>query len=362
MKWYYHILLFVIPFLFVVLSTPLFRRWAAKLKIVDQPEQRKVHTREIPYLGGAAILLGVALGWTAAFLMLPDIFVEIKTKIIALIAGGLVIFILGLLDDIKGLKPYMKLIIQVAVASVLYKYGLRISALTNPFGLTIDLGWTSLPLTILWIVGITNAINLIDGLDGLATGVVAITAITLLAVATIHNDAMIALICITCAGASLGFLLYNFYPASIFMGDAGSMFLGYMLASSAIIQSSRKIAVATALLIPIMALAIPIFDTFLAIIRRTRKKAHLFQADREHLHHRLLNLGLSQKQAVILIYYITIYLGFIAFIAAVIPERYAFLNLIVLMMGVFLGMETVKFIEQKLKEKEKETEGSGKSE
>lgn len=354
MKWYYHILLFILPFLFVIAVTPFFRNWARKLGIVDKPGQRKVHTREIPYLGGAAIFLGVALGWIASFIFLPGLFKGLETKIIALLGGGLAIFVLGLLDDIKGLKPYIKLIIQVIVAGILYYYGLRISALTNPFGLTIDLGWTSLPLTILWIVGITNAINLIDGLDGLATGVVAITSITLLAVATIHDDVMIALICITCAGASLGFLLYNFYPASIFMGDAGSMFLGYMLASSAIIQASRKIAVATALLIPIMALAIPIFDTFLAIIRRTRRKAHPFQADREHLHHRLLNLGLSQKQAVILIYYVTIYLGFIAFIAAVIPERYAFLNLIVLMMGVYLGMETIKFIEQKLKKKDKE--------
>ena len=343
------VLIFVLSLGIAFLLTPLMRNIALKTGILSKPGRRRVHTKPIPYLGGLAIYFAFVIAILIVLYASPQLKMEFSERIKGLVIGGTLIVILGLWDDIRNIRPIIKLVGQVVVALVLFGYKFRIELITNPFGgqIHIPLFWSAL-ITIIWVVGIINALNLIDGLDGLAAGVTFIGSIALLSIALFLHNYITALLLAALAGSTLGFLRFNFYPAKIFMGDAGSMFLGYVLASSVLVGLQYKAATAAALLIPITALAIPVYDTAMAMVRRVLKKAPIFRADKKHLHHRLLSMGLSHKYVVLFLYFICAYFGIIAFLFVLIPKEYAFILLILLGMGVFIGVRTVGFIERKV--------------
>ncbi len=295
--------------------TPLVRMLALRFHWVDQGvATRRLGGRPIPRLGGLAIVgaFYVALialwltGWPQA------LGVGVTPALtIAFLLGGLCVAGLGLFDDLRGAGVGQKLTVQCAVAALLFVLGLRIEGLANPFGPTLALGPLSFPFTMLWIVGIINAFNLIDGLDGLAGGVALIAVGTNLVIGLERQEPTMVLIGAVLAGAISGFLFYNFNPASIFMGDTGSMFLGFVL-STLTIKVNQKSTAAVSILIPIVALGLPIFDTALAFVRRAARGRPVFHADREHIHHQLLALGLTHRQAVLALYVLSAFLGTLA--------------------------------------------------
>ena len=342
-------MLFVISFILTFIFTPFVRKVCFAFGLLDVPSKRKIHKQAMPRLGGISIIFSFIVSILFIF-WTDELFRNIfYTKIIGLLVGILLIILLGLWDDIHGTKPLVKLFAQVIIALVMFYFGFRIGVFTHPIGggeikLPIIL---SMFLTIFWIVGMINAINLIDGLDGLASGVVFIAGLCLLSVGLyLVTPVTVILLSILC-GATLGFLYFNFPPAKIFLGDTGSMFLGFILAVSALVGTQYKVVTVVALLIPICALSIPIYDTFLAIWRRAFKKGSVFIADKNHLHHRFLELGLDQRQVAIAFYLATLYFGIIAFLFVLIPNQYALLLLVLLVIGLFAGVRTIGFIERK---------------
>ena len=281
-------------------TTPWVKNMAIKAGALDAPDARKVHKKPIPRMGGLAIYLGFVLAVLASM--------HVNREIAGLLLGGTMILIVGIIDDMIQLSAKVKLLGQIGAALVLVMFNIRIEWLTNPFGDMLYVDYFSIPLTILWVVGLTNTVNLIDGLDGLAAGVSTIASITILLVALQQNFWTVAILTAALAGAALGFLQHNFNPAKIFMGDTGSMFLGFMLAAISILGTVKS-AATIALVVPIMALGLPIMDTAFAIIRRYMNGRPIFKPDKGHLHHRLLELGLTQKQAVLLMYVISGCLG-----------------------------------------------------
>jgi UDP-GlcNAc:undecaprenyl-phosphate GlcNAc-1-phosphate transferase len=281
-------------------------RWAAhRLGLVDAPsEARKVHVLPVPRLGGIAIAVAFFVPIFGLFFWSNDVstaYLGDVSRVVGLFGGAAVVVLLGLSDDLLDLKPRFKLSIQLAVAVAVYLLGYQIPVLANPFGPNLALGWLSLPVTVLWIVGVMNAINLIDGLDGLASGVSLFTVLTLFVLAVLNGNVIVGLTSAALAGALLGFLRYNFNPASIFMGDAGSLFLGFVLATTAI-SGSAKSSTVVAMAIPLLALGLPLLDTSVAIVRRFVAGRPIFGADRGHVHHRLLDRGLSHRQVVLVLY------------------------------------------------------------
>lgn len=278
-----------------LLATPMARKLAYRIGAVDVPkDNRRVHKEPIPRLGGLAIYMATI----STFLFFCDFSFQ---KTAAILIGSAMIVVMGVFDDVKALPAKLKLLVQIAAAFVLIFSGFQINFFTNwlqPNQL-VYLSWLSIPVTLVWIVGITNTVNLIDGLDGLATGVSITAALALAYVAHANGFQQAATLTMIIAGACLGFLPHNFNPAKIFMGDTGSLFLGYMLAAISILGSLKS---ATALLVPIIALGLPIFDTTFAIVRRYLNGKPIMEADKGHLHHRLLHIGLSQKRAVLFLY------------------------------------------------------------
>jgi UDP-GlcNAc:undecaprenyl-phosphate GlcNAc-1-phosphate transferase len=292
--------------------TPAVRLFALRRGLLDHAlGARKIHGKAVPRLGGLAIVGGFYAPLCAllvyrtglGFMLFAD-----RARLLGLLGGGLAIAALGLVDDLRGLGAGLKLLVQLSVALVLYQLGFRIEHLATPWGVPVELGVLSLPITLLWIAGVVNAMNLIDGLDGLAGGVALFALGTTFAVAVFRAEPLMALFAAALAGSVAGFLFYNFNPASIFMGDTGSMFLGFILAASSI-WTHQKSSTAVALLVPVVALGLPIADTLLAILRRALRGQPLFSADREHIHHRLLALGLSHRQAVLVLYGACVVLG-----------------------------------------------------
>jgi UDP-GlcNAc:undecaprenyl-phosphate GlcNAc-1-phosphate transferase len=292
--------------------TPLVRAFAHSNGLLDAAVgSRKIHGKPIPRLGGIAIVAGfyaplcAVLFYTTGMgtLLFAD-----RARAVGLLGGGLAIAALGLVDDVRGTGAGLKFAVQFAVALGLYQLGFRIEHIATPLGPAMNLGVLALPFTLLWIVGIVNAMNLIDGLDGLAGGVSMFALSTTFVIAFFRGDAIMALFAATLAGSVLGFLFYNFNPASIFMGDTGSMFLGFILAAGSI-WTNQKSSTAVSILVPLVALGLPIADTLLALGRRALRGRPLFSADKEHIHHRLLALGLSQRQAVAVLYGACIVLG-----------------------------------------------------
>lgn len=308
------VLQLLLPF-FVALSvtfiaTPIVKKIALKMGSLDYPSPRKIHDRPTPQLGGIAIYIGVIVACIATF--------NLSSQLLGIILGTSIALVTGILDDIVKLSPIQKLLGQVIAAIVTIKFGITITFLTSPFdGEMIYLGFMSTPITLLWLVGLMNTMNLIDGLDGLAAGVASISAVIITTVALATNQYMAAGIAIALLGSSLGFLKYNSSPAQIFMGDSGSMVLGYILAISSIIGVFKS-TLTLSVVIPVLIMGIPISDTIFAIIRRIKNKQDIFQADTKHIHHRLLSEGFSTKETVWICYGLSLILGIIAFMMSLV--------------------------------------------
>lgn len=287
-----------------LLLTPLVKKFAIKIGATDKPNHRKVHTKVMPRLGGLAIYLSFVAG--ILFLRPSDQYT------IPILIGSLIIILTGVLDDLFELSAKAKLIGQLAAALVVVFSGIDLEFINLPFGGQLDFGVFSIPLTILWIVGITNAINLIDGLDGLAAGVSSIALVTISFMAFLKGDPFVLALGLILLGSTLGFLYHNFYPAKIFMGDTGALFLGYMIAVLSLL--GFKNVTFFSLVIPVIILGVPISDTLFAIIRRLVNNKPLSAADKSHLHHCLLRTGFSHRQSVLVIYGIAALFGLAAII------------------------------------------------
>jgi UDP-GlcNAc:undecaprenyl-phosphate GlcNAc-1-phosphate transferase len=310
-NWPYVVTL-LIAWLTADLLVPVVCRFAHKVGKVDKPGTRKIHTAPIPRMGGIAICLGFFLSLLGIEYLHPGYFSLLPGEWKGMMLGGIMIFMLGLTDDLLDIPAKVKLAGQIVAAATAFWFGVKLSFISNPMGgLFLFPEWLSFILTVFWLVGITNTINLIDGLDGLAGGVSTIAGLTLFMLALERNQGLSALVAIALVGGTIGFLRYNFNPAKIFMGDCGSLFLGFMLGSLSL-TGAMKVAATVAVFLPILILGIPIFDTAFAIVRRLATGKPIFQADRGHLHHRLLNIGLSQRRAVLLIYGFSTLLGGIA--------------------------------------------------
>jgi UDP-GlcNAc:undecaprenyl-phosphate GlcNAc-1-phosphate transferase len=338
---------FLLSMLCATFLTPLVRRLAHRFGALDLARSsRKIHGKPIPRIGGVAIVIAFYAPLVALLLFQTEVghlFVAERQHVIGLFAGGIAIALLGLYDDLRGANAWKKFAIQFAVAGLLYALDFRISAIANPFGSPLMLGWVSLPFTLLWIVGVINALNLIDGLDGLAGGVALVAVVTTFLIAIQREHPLMMLFSSALAGAIIGFLFYNFNPASIFMGDTGSMFLGFVLSASAI-QTNQKSTTAVAVLIPAIALGLPIMDTLLAIARRALRGRPLFQADKEHIHHRLMAAGLSHRQAVLVLYGLCILLGSAALVLTYANGGQSTLLLIVLAVVAFVFLRSLGYI------------------
>jgi len=310
----------IITALISFIITPLVKKFAIRINAIDVPKDaRRVHCKPVPLMGGLAIFISFVLG----IILYNGILTKSQ---LGIIIGATIIVMGGMIDDIKDLSPKYKLLIQVSAAACLLISGIRISIITNPFREFypyLNIGWINIPVTIIWIVAVTNAFNLIDGLDGLAAGIAFISSVTLVIVSIINGRLEAAFLTAILSGAILGFLPYNFNPASIFMGDTGSQLLGFLLAAISI-EGAIKSATAFVISVPILTFGLPIYDTLFAMIRRKANGQPIMQADKGHLHHRLLDMGLSQKQAVIIMYFISAVLGGAAIIAMQISNQRAY--------------------------------------
>ncbi|MEA4924838.1 MAG: MraY family glycosyltransferase [Syntrophomonadaceae bacterium] len=313
-------------------SMPYAIKAAHFLGAVDQPDQRKVHKHIMPRLGG--------LGIFSAFIIVMLVGVQVSDPILGIMIGGTVIFLVGMLDDIYQLPPLWKLAGQSVAAVIAIYFGIVVNFVTNPFDGPLNLGYLGIPLTFLWIVGITNAINLIDGLDGLAAGVSGIAAVTIGFVSFTQGQYSAFITAFILVGAIGGFLPYNFHPARTFMGDGGSNFLGFVLGCLAVIGLTKSTAVIS-LFVPIVILGIPIFDTFFAIIRRINNKAPIFMPDKSHLHHRLMAFGCGHRKSVLIIYAISGFFGLTAIVLNHLNWPKATLGLALLLILVVFGAEKI---------------------
>ena len=333
-------------FLLSALITPLIRRLCQQRNIFDLPsEPRKIHTKPIPRLGGIAIYSAFFLPLFTILLTAGQAFALFSQNInilINLLLTGSLVFAIGVYDDIKGATVFQKLTVQTAAAVLIYLLDFKITLLSVPFWGGVSVGIFGLPLTILWIVGITNALNFIDGIDGLACGVGFFSVSTMFFLSLYLNHPLTAFFAAALAGAILGFSVYNFAPASIFMGDSGSLFIGFMIAAISL-HGSQKSSTAVVLLIPIVALGVPITDTLLAIIRRLGQGISPFKADKEHIHHKLLNLGFSSRQVTLVLYGVSILLGITALLMT--AGNNQILAMLLLMLGIIavVGMRMLGY-------------------
>lgn len=292
--------------------TPPVKKFAEKVGAIDVPkDERRVHDHPIPRMGGLAIFFG--------FILAVLVFVDMTTPIMGMLVGAVIIAAMGAVDDIVNLNAWVKFGVQIVAALVAIRSGIVFNVISNPilFSETtfIPIGYLTVPLTVIWIVGCTNAVNLIDGLDGLAVGVSAISSLTMLVVALFVAEPNVALILAALTGACLGFIPFNLNPAKIFMGDVGSQLLGFVLATVSIMGMFKFHAIIT-FLVPVLALSVPLADTVFAFFRRIVHRQSPFHADKGHFHHRLLAMGLNQKQAVAVLYAISAVLGLFAVLLA----------------------------------------------
>lgn len=311
MRWWVpYACLFSAALLTALAVTPLARKIAWKLNAVDYPSARRINREPIPRMGGIAVFCGLAVALIVQYLgttrlmwpsvLIPTTFMIVDYRLLGL--AFLIIFITGAIDDVVQLHPLPKLLGQVLAASVAAAGGLVIGHIVNPFGPgEIVLGWIAYPATVVYLVAYVNIINLIDGLDGLASGITCIASITMFVLANAAGRLDAAALSAALAGATLGFLRYNFHPATIFLGDSGSLLLGFALGTISLLNVTR-IAGLTTMIIPLIVAGIPIIDTFSAIVRRQRAGVSPAHADKGHIHHRLIQEGFDQRQAVLLIY------------------------------------------------------------
>ncbi len=339
------ILMIFIPFIFVVLLIPYIKKIAVQIHAVDDHiGGRHIHKKPIPKLGGLAIFLGFLLGYM--------IFGTPSAMMNAILIGSFIILIIGVIDDITELSAKTQFIGQLAAASVIVFYGNILIRDISAFGLYIEFSWLSYPLTLLFILGCINCINLIDGLDGLSGGISAIYYLTIGIIATMQGklglDFVLAFIML---GSTLGFLVYNFNPATIFAGNSGSMFMGFIIAIIALL--GFKNVTMTSLIIPLIILAIPILDTLFAIIRRTLKGENPFHADQFHIHHQLLNRNLSQRATVIVIYIMDSLFAFASIVYVLKDNQlgYIIYGTLLVIVLVFVAKTNVVFDAESVKKK-----------
>ncbi|GMV18734.1 MAG: hypothetical protein AMXMBFR56_69580 [Polyangiaceae bacterium] len=302
---------FVVAAAVAVLLTPLVRLLALRIGAVSGPGGRHVNAKSIPRLGGIAIALSFSAPLIALFLVdsgVARIFRESQNLALGLLFGGCALCLVGVVDDTRGVRALYKLAAQVAAASIAFALGFQINAVHVPGVGELSMGIFALPITVVWIVGVTNAVNLIDGLDGLAAGVVFFAAVTNLVVAYLSGSVLVAVLMSAMMGSLVGFLFHNFNPARIFMGDSGSYFLGFVLATTSLAGSMQKASTAVSLLVPIVALGVPIFDTLFSMVRRILERRSVFSPDRGHIHHRLLDMGITHRRAVLILYGVSIVL------------------------------------------------------
>ncbi|WP_274654237.1 glycosyltransferase family 4 protein [Paenibacillus humicola] len=314
---------FMIALVLALAFTPLVIKLAFKIGAIDKPNHRKVHTKIMPRLGGLGIYAAFIGGYFAVKPFIPDgLLRQYDMNLInALLAGGSIIVLIGALDDRFELSAKVKLLGQIAAACVVVLgFGVKIDLLNIPFGGSIQpvAAWISVPLTIVWIVGVTNAINLIDGLDGLAAGVSGIAITTIMIMSAIMGFVPVILLSAILLGGIIGFLVYNFHPAKIFMGDTGSLFLGFLLATLSMIGFKQVTIVS--FVTPLLIIGVPLSDTFFAIVRRLVNKKPIFAPDRGHLHHCLRELGFSHRITVLIIYGVAAFFGCCAVLQSTIVQ------------------------------------------
>ena len=307
-EWPKLLLAFIVSLVISFVMTPPVKNFAEKVGAIDVPkDDRRVHNHPIPRMGGLAIFMG--------FVLSLIIFVPMSTKVSGLLIGAVIIAVMGGVDDIVSLNPWIKLAGQILAAYVCIRSGIVFDEVSNinifQEATYVEVGWLSVPLTLLWIVGCTNAVNLIDGLDGLAVGVSAISSLTMLVVSLAVSEPVVSIILAALFGACIGFMPYNLNPAKIFMGDVGSQFLGFVLSTASIMGLFKFHAIMT-FIVPLLAMAVPLADTTFAFFRRILHGQSPFHADKKHFHHRLLETGLSQKQAVAVLYGVSAIMGLFA--------------------------------------------------
>jgi UDP-GlcNAc:undecaprenyl-phosphate/decaprenyl-phosphate GlcNAc-1-phosphate transferase len=330
----------ILCFIISIFITPFVKKLAIKVGAVDQPNKRKVHEKIMPRMGGLGIYISFIIGM---LIMNPD-----KPYHLAIIAGSVVIIAIGILDDIYNLAARFKLLGQIAAAVIVVMWGgIDVDFINLPFDGKLQFGVLSVPITILWIVGVTNAINLIDGLDGLAAGVSSIALISISGMAIVMGDVYVMTIGFILLASTLGFLVYNFHPAKIFMGDTGALFLGYMIAVLSLLGFKNVTFIS--FIVPIIILGVPMTDTLFAIIRRLVNKTPLAAPDKSHLHHRLLEQGFTHRQTVLLIYAISAMFGLTGFIFSFTTVWGSMLILLIIFLSIELIVESVGLVDKNYK-------------
>lgn len=329
------LLTLLLCFLASICLTPVIKKFALSIGAADQPSKRKVHTKVIPTLGGLAIFFSFLIGM---LIMHPD-----HPSFTPILVGAAVIILTGFLDDKFDLAPRNKILGQVIASLIVVIWGnIQVNFINLPFDGKLELGWFSIPLTVIWILAITNAINLIDGLDGLAAGVSSIVLITVSIMAFIMGDSFVFMIAAVTLFSTLGFLIYNFYPAKIFMGDTGALFLGYIIAVVSLL--GFKNVTMFSLVVPVIILGVPISDTIFAIIRRIVNKQPISSADKSHLHHCLLRFGFSHRDTVLIIYAMSSVFGLAAILFSTSTLWGSLIILALLTLGIELVVESVGLI------------------
>ncbi|MEF2244035.1 MULTISPECIES: glycosyltransferase family 4 protein [unclassified Paenibacillus] len=345
---------FIVALLIAVVMTPLVKKFAFFVGAIDKPNHRKVHTRIMPRLGGLAIYIGFVAAYFALSPFIPEGLLRPKdlNMINALLVGGTIIILLGALDDRFELSAKVKLLGQIIAACVVvFGFDVHIDLVNVPFGQTMQpvAEWIGIPITILWIVGVTNAINLIDGLDGLAGGVSGIAIATIAVMALIMGNQPVMLLSTLLLGGIIGFLVFNFHPAKIFMGDSGALFLGFSLATLSML-GFKQVAIVS-FVTPLLIIGVPLTDTFFAIVRRWVNKKPIFAPDKEHLHHRLQDLGFSHKRTVLIIWGVSAVFGVLAVIQSAVVQSNAanwitFVVICLLLFFLQLGAEVTGIVDK----------------
>jgi UDP-GlcNAc:undecaprenyl-phosphate/decaprenyl-phosphate GlcNAc-1-phosphate transferase len=341
--------LFLISATASLLLTPLLRRFCERYRLVDEPlDDRRVHSKAVPRLGGVAIFVSVLIPLSVLLLinnLLTQTLRPDRRGIIGFLVCGFLVLVLGIFDDLRGANAKVKFGGLTAVAAMFYLLGGRIVTLSIPFvgGVTLHpiLGFL---LTLIWVVGVTNAFNLIDGVDGLASGSALFSSLVLLSVSLIQGRPVVAVITLALTGALAGFLRYNFNPASIFLGDSGSLFVGFSLAALSL-QGSQKASTAVAVAIPILAFGLPVVDTSVSIARRFLSGKPIFQGDREHIHHMLLERGWSQRRVVLVLYGVSALFGLLAMLLVNRGDSLIAVLLFVVGVVVALGLGRLRYHE-----------------
>lgn len=324
----------LVSFVMAMLITPLVRRFAYLIGAVDHPNARKVHVRTMPRIGGLAIFIAFLIGYA---LLLPA-----SRYNDAILIGAVVIVLTGLIDDRFQLTARVKLMGQMIATVVVLNSGMRIEMINLPFDQQLYLGSWSIPVTVLWLIGITNAINLIDGLDGLAAGVSSIALGTIAVLAIIQGNVYLTMMALLLLASTLGFLVHNFYPAKIFMGDTGALFLGYMLAVFSLI--GFKNVTLFSLVVPVLLLGLPISDTIFAIVRRLVQGRPPMSPDKSHMHHQLIDMGFTTRQAVLLMYGMTLFFGIASILFAKTTMLGAVITFVIVLIVIELIVESTELI------------------